>query len=165
MWPLASRRIQAGRKEFFLLLCCDLANLPAVIKQTFCGMCWWTITTLIWSAWARRSQHPAGFFRVDGRAWCWEVLPSGPNIHCYYLIEEALGWDSASYYWSVLMSRKEIVFFWRYVTMLYLLLLLWPSVTEATTFKYKVLIRTWQSSQGRGFLSLFVSQISQYIVG
>lgn len=101
-----------GERNFFLLLCCDLANLPTVTKQIYCGMCWWTITTLIWSAWARRSQHPASFFRVDGCAWRWEVLPSGPNIHCYYLIEEALGWDSVSYYWSVLMSRKEIVFLW-----------------------------------------------------
>lgn len=109
IWPLASRRVRAGRKEFFILGC-DLANLLAVIKQTFCGMCWWTITTLIWSAWARRSQHLASFFRADGCAWCWQVLPSGPNIHCYYLTDKALRWDSASYYWSVLISRKEIDF-------------------------------------------------------
>lgn len=52
-----SPTVQTGRKEF-ILLCCDLANLPAVIKQTFRGMYRWTIATLISSTWARRSQHP-----------------------------------------------------------------------------------------------------------
>lgn len=63
VWPLASRRVQAGRKEF-VSICSDLTNLPAVIEQIFRGLCWWTITTLIWSAWAGRSQHQASFCRV-----------------------------------------------------------------------------------------------------
>lgn len=73
VWPLAWLGVQAGRKEFFLLGC-ELANLPAVIGQIFCGMCWWTIAALIWSGWASGSQHLAGFWRADGCAWCWQAL-------------------------------------------------------------------------------------------
>lgn len=68
----------------------DLGNLPAVIEQIFCEKSWWAITALIRSAWA------GSVVRVDGRAWCLQVLASGSNICCYYLTGAALRYDSAS---------------------------------------------------------------------
>lgn len=68
--------------------------------------------SLLWSQAPEPGAHSTrpSLFRVVHCAWCREVFPSGPNTHCYYLIEEALGWSSSmrSRFCLILLKRFDV---------------------------------------------------------